>query len=244
MSNIFGGIETLYIDLDDTLWDFSANAKVALHYIYDKYNIVEYCEDYKRFSSIYIAKNHELWEQYHHNQIDRAYLLSERFRFTFSQVGLEDDNLQSMAQSANDDYLSYIGDLTTLVDGAVDLLQSLQQHYKVNMLSNGFHGIQFRKLRGSNLEQYFNRVILSDDINVTKPQREIFDYALGVCNAQAATSIMIGDNYDADILGAHNAGWRTIHFNRSGEDIPNSVADLTVSNLSEISQLLIKLTVE
>lgn len=238
MSNIFDGVETLYIDLDDTIWDFSANAKIALHYIYDKYNIAEYCADYKQFSATYIAKNQELWEQYHHGNITREYLMSERFRFTFSEIGVEARDMQALAQSADHDYLSCIGDLTTLVDGAIELLQTLQQHYKINMLSNGFHAIQLRKLRGSNLEQYFDRIILSDDINVTKPQREIFEHALRVCDAKATTSIMIGDNYDADILGAHYAGWRTIHFNRSGVAIPNSVADLTVNQLSEISQLL------
>ncbi len=238
MANIFDGIETLYIDLDDTIWDFSANAKIALRYIYDKYNVKQFCDEYERFAQIYVDKNQELWELYHHGEISRKYLLSERFRFTFERLGVEGDDLLPLAVAANDDYLSYIGNLTTLVDGAIELLEVLQQHYKVNMLSNGFQGIQYRKLRGSGLECYFHKVILSDAIDVTKPQREIFDYALTVCDAQAETSIMIGDNYDADICGARNAGWRTIHFNRTGKEIENSVADLTVTTLAEIAKLL------
>ena len=47
--------------------------------------------------------------------------------------------------------------------------------------------------------------------------RGIFTYALDSCGAFAESSVMIGDNYDADICGAKNVGWRTIFYNKNGE---------------------------
>ena len=49
---------------------------------------------------------------------------------------------------------------------------------------------------------------------------------------------MIGDNYDADILGANRMGWRTIFFNRKGVQVEENVATATVSSLNEIIDLL------
>ena len=48
---------------------------------------------------------------------------------------------------------------------------------------------------------------------------------------------MIGDNADADIAGAHNAGWHTIYFNLRGtENCP--VADAEVNNLTDVMRIL------
>ena len=49
---------------------------------------------------------------------------------------------------------------------------------------------------------------------------------------------MIGDNYDADVCGAHNAGWRTIYFNRKSTDFATPAADATVDRLIDIVGLL------
>ena len=77
-------------------------------------------------------------------------------------------------------------------------------------------------------------MVLSDDIGVTKPDRRLFDYALQVVGGEASTTVMIGDNYDADILGAHDAGWRTVFLDRKNLNPEPNVADLTVSRLTDI----------
>ena len=47
-----------------------------------------------------------------------------------------------------------------------------------------------------------------------------------------------GCTCDADILGAHRMGWRTIFFNRKGVQVEENVATATVSSLNEIIDLL------
>ena len=39
----FGKIRTVFIDLDDTIWDFSANSKVAMRIVYEKYGLQDQC---------------------------------------------------------------------------------------------------------------------------------------------------------------------------------------------------------
>ena len=154
------------------------------------------------------------------------------------QIGVPGD-IEALAKDIDDEYLFFLSSMGTLIPGAKDLLDYLVKKYDVNILSNGFKEVQMRKLRSSGIENYIHHLVLSDDCGITKPLRGIFDYALERTGATAETTVMIGDNYDADVQGAKNAGWRTVLFNIKGFD-RNSVpdADIVVEKLEEIKNIL------
>lgn len=232
-------IKTVFVDLDDTLWWFTENSKIALRHVYDTFGLDKYCPEYECFRDIYAAKNAELWELYHYGKIEKDYLVTERFRYTLEQIGMKDNDLHSKAEAIDDEYLFFLSSLSTLVPGARDLLEYLTARYNVNILSNGFQEVQMRKLRSSGIERFIRHLVLSDDCGITKPLRGIFDYALTRVDSTAEETVMIGDNYDADIHGAKNAGWHTILFNIKGFDT-NAVpeADVVVNSLDEIKRIL------
>lgn len=233
-NKVFSGITTVFIDLDDTLWWFTENSKIAFRYTYDKYGISQIEPSYERFHDIYLEENNRLWELYHHGKIEKDFLVTERFRLTLDTVGYA-DNCVSLAAMMNDTYLDYLATLPLAVPGAERLCQRLvSQGYQVNVLSNGFKGIQQRKLDSAGLSQYITHVVLSDDCGYTKPMRGIFDYALQVCGASANECMMIGDNPEADIQGAHDAGWRTIYFNLKNKPVIPGTADAEVNSLDDI----------
>lgn len=233
----FADVRTVFVDLDDTIWDFTANSKVAMRKVYDAYGLQAQCP-YERFIACYLQRNAELWTLYHHGRISKDFLVTERFRTVFEECGIRFEN-PGLPAMFNHDYLEIIVLCDKVVDGAYDLLAHLRERGPVYVLSNGFENLQARKLKSGKLDRYIDRLILSDDIGVTKPDRRIFDYALQQVGGVAVTTVMIGDNYDADILGASQAGWRTIYFNRTGLDAPvGNVADLTVTALCEIKDWL------
>ena len=92
----------------------------------------------------------------------------------------------------------------------------------------------------SQIENYFDVVVLSDDVGVNKPNRRIFDFALEKAGATAIESVIIGDNPDADIVGAVIAGWRAIFFNPNDDckasTLPKEVEIIT--ELREIEHIL------
>jgi putative hydrolase of the HAD superfamily len=91
----------------------------------------------------------------------------------------------------------------------------------------------------SDIVEYFDAVVLSDDIGVNKPDKRIFDHALKKSNALADRTFIIGDNPDTDIAGAVNAGWRAIYFNRNGEGVSISMDNaIEIFKLSEIQHIL------
>lgn len=225
----FDDIRTIFVDLDDTIWDFTANSKVALKAVYERYQLDNQCS-YDVFIKEYLLINEKLWSLYHHGKIEKDFLKRERFRASFERCGI----ICEYPERFDYDYLETIVTLKKVVAGAPKLLQHLKKRGSVNVLSNGFANLQFRKLQSAGLDRYIDLMVLSDDIGVTKPDKQLFDYALEKAKANAETTLMIGDNYDADILGAYNAGWKTIFFNRRGESIGNNVADLVVQSLEEI----------
>lgn len=231
------GIVTVFVDIDDTLWWFTENSKLALRHTFDAFDISSVCT-YERFKEVYLKKNLELWNLYHHGLIDKDFLVNERFRFTLKECGYKGD-VEKMCHLLDEEYLRFLALQPITIPGARQLLEYLvAKGYDVNTLSNGFQGTQQQKLISGGLSDLIHRNVLSDDCGITKPQRGIFDYALEQCGAEAATSVMIGDNPDADIKGAHDAGWRTIYFNIRGLDPIEDTADAVVTSLDEIQQIL------
>ena len=231
------GIVTVFVDIDDTLWWFTENSKLALRHTFDAFDISSVCT-YERFKEVYLKKNLELWNLYHHGLIDKDFLVNERFRFTLKECGYKGD-VEKMCHLLDEEYLRFLALQPTTIPGARQLLEYLvAKGYDVNTLSNGFQGTQQQKLISGGLSDLIHRNVLSDDCGITKPQRGIFDYALEQCGAEAATTVMIGDNPDADIKGAHDAGWRTIYFNIRCLDPIEGTADAVVTSLDEIQQIL------
>lgn len=229
-------IKTVFVDVDDTLWWFTENSKLALRHVYDVFGLSEWQPQYDIFRDIYLEKNHELWQLYHYGKIEKDYLITERFRYTLWKIGIE-DGAEDMAKRVDDEYLTFLGKQKLLVPGARELLEYLNGRYEVHVLSNGFKGVQEQKLESGGILHLIGKVIISDNCGYTKPMRGIFDYALKECGCEAKSSVMIGDNADADICGAHNAGWNTIYFNIHHTE-RCSVADVEVQSLDEVKSYL------
>ena len=109
------------------------------------------------------------------------------------------------------------------------------------MCSNGFHEVQYKKLRACGLYDYFDTIVLSEDAGVNKPSPAFFDYAFKQTGAKPETTLMIGDNMLTDIQGAMAVGIDALLFNRWGYDIKSGDPEaptFVVSELLDIKQIL------
>ena len=230
--------KNIFIDLDDTIWDFAANSHVALHIMYRDLDIARIYPDYDSFSREYYSKNSELWALYHHGKIDKDFLIIERYAHLLRTIGYEDPD-NCLASRMNEYYLDTLARQTQLVPYAIELLEYLRNKgYKMYILSNGFIEVQQLKLQSAGIAQYFSRIVLSDEIGITKPDRHLFDYALQVTDSLPEETLMIGDNYDADILGAMNAGWGQIYFDRNNRGTTAQEPQYTIHTLQEVEAIL------
>ena len=234
----FEGLKWVFIDLDDTLWDFANNSSVALNILYKTECLLQSLyKDYSEYDEKYHIKNAELWNLYHHGEISQDFLKMERFRWLLANKSAVCD-IDLEGKRLNDKYLSLLAEQTQIVDGAEELLQYLSKKYLIGILSNGFLNVQYRKLYGTALHKYVQRMVVSDEIGVQKPDKQIFDYALQEVGADVAEVVLVGDNPDADIKGAVQAGWRTIYFDRKDKGITEVMPNAIVRDLREIKGLL------
>ena len=123
-------IKTVFLDIDDTVWWFTENSKVSLRHVYDHFGLSAYEPSYEVFRDIYLTKNHQLWQLYHHGKIEKDYLITERFRFTLSELGVS-ARLETLAKEIDDEYLRFLAEQRILVPGARELLEYLNARYEV-----------------------------------------------------------------------------------------------------------------
>ena len=227
----------LFIDFDDTLYDTHGNAVISLQETFEAFHLEQWFPDPQVFYDAYWKANIDLWTRYSCGEITRDYLIVERFRRPLSEgQGLEVTEVFCLEMS--DKFLDYCANKPGVVDGAHKLMQYLRsKDYRMHMCSNGFHEVQYRKLAACGLRDYFDTIILSEDAGVNKPSPLYFDYAFKVTGASRGTTLMIGDNLQTDILGAHNVGIDTIFFNRWNNE-PSDVPTYTVMGLCEIMNIL------
>ena len=236
----FDGIEWVWVDLDDTVWDFSANSWDSLGELYYQEGLDAYFASVDDWREKYLECNHSLWPLYNVGKITKEYLQLERFRRVLEEAGFPQEQLLAKSKALDPLYLSILGTKTRLVDGAREMLQYLKDKgYRIGMISNGFYEVQYCKMRSSQVEHFFEVVVLSDDIGVNKPDRRIFDHALKKAGAKAESSIIIGDNPDTDIYGAISAGWKAIYFNPMKKEKPSAIKDVfDVTHLDEVKKFL------
>ena len=228
----------LFLDFDDTLYDTHGNAVIALHELFETLQLGQYFADPEVFYDEYWKANIDLWTRYSKEEITRDYLIVERFRRPLS-FGKGLDPTEEYCLKASDLFLDYWSSKPGLVEGAHELVDYLKNKgYRMHICSNGFHEVQYKKLRACGLFDYFDTIILSEDAGANKPSKQFFDYALQKSGAVKAKTLMIGDNFNTDILGAKQAGFDTAYFNRFPDYPAPEPATFEVTNLSQLMDIL------
>lgn len=225
----------LFFDLDHTLWDFESNAKSTLNDIYASNDLQSKgVDDFEEFFAKYSYHNHRLWDRYTKGFIKQDELRWKRMWLTLLDYKIANEEL---SRKLSVEFLGILPTKTILFPYAIEILEYLlAKNYSLHLITNGFESIQHNKIRNTNLQPYFLKVITSEASNSLKPNKEIFDYALKLAKASIDESIMIGDNMDADILGAKNAGWDTVYVNHLDNE-KFGEASYTVFNLRELESI-------
>jgi putative hydrolase of the HAD superfamily len=225
----------LFFDLDHTIWDFELNSKETLWDLHLKYELeAKGINNFDEFYSIYSVHNHKLWDRY-----SKGFIKQEELRWKRIYLSLLDYKIadEALSKEMSVDYLTILPDKKNLFPYTIEILEYLKnKDYTMHLITNGFESVQFKKIKNSNLADYFTEVITSEASNSLKPNKEIFEYALKASNAKLETSIMIGDNESADIQGAINAGMDSIFVNHL-QIQPTVPATHTITHLKELENI-------
>ncbi|MCD8304253.1 MAG: YjjG family noncanonical pyrimidine nucleotidase [Prevotellaceae bacterium] len=229
----------IFIDLDDTIYDTRGNADMALRQLYDHFQLGRYFTSFEAFHEPYWLTNIMLWADYAQGRITRDYLIMERFRRPLSEgKGLEVTPELCLSVSAF--FLDACSNLSDVVEDAHEVLAYLKEKgYRLHLCTNGFHEVQYKKMKASGLDVYFDKVILSEDAGANKPSADFFEYALRETGADRETTLMIGDNFITDIEGAKGVGIDVMFFNRRPSEFSApSPVNYEIHALREIRNIL------
>lgn len=221
--------KVLLFDLDNTLFDFEHSEKVALLSTAKHFGLSEV---YDMFERIYHEVNKPLWHALEQGTVDSDYIKTHRFTGVVEMMGVKSDPVEMSRY-----YMSILSETVKLVPYAEEVLRTLKQDYCIVALTNGLKLVQEGRIKRSGLLVHFNRVIISEDVGVSKPDSKIFDLALeAIGHTDKSTVLMIGDSLKADVAGAHNAGIDAIWVNLKGQAGPENVK--YVGEVKKLEQLL------
>lgn len=214
----------IFFDMDDTLFDFATSQQEAFHNVFEKHNLLNNLEQYRKSYQII---SQSLWRDLENGKMSLEELGSERFKRLFLEHGIEND-----AAIFNQDYLRFLGQQTHLTQGTEKVIRDLS-HKRLAIITNGFTAVQISRMNNSPLKDIFEELIISESTGFQKPQTEIFDYAFQKLQITDKSNVLIvGDSLTSDIQGGMNYEIDTCWFN------PNHmINNTTVKPTYEINNL-------
>lgn len=223
----------LYLfDLDDTLLDFRASERASFARMLEELGV---SHDVAPLYAFYQRENAQLWKDFEQGRTTKEHLKVERFRRLFDEHQLAID-----PEHASTQYLAMLPETVVLIDHAVEICEWLSARGEIGILTNGIHAVQTARLKNSAIAPFISFVSVSDACGFAKPDVRFFEHSSTLAKRfDKASSILIGDRLEADILGARNFGIDSCWYNPEGLPHPKELAPTyEISHLSDLRRIL------
>jgi putative hydrolase of the HAD superfamily len=224
--------KVIMFDADDTLFDFKKCESDAFKNTMLEFNI-EY--DEKHHLQEYSAINSAMWKEFEDGLVTQEKLKVERFKRLSEKINTVFNEVE-FARS----YSRHLSNTSFLYDDSMGLVKDLYKNYRLTLITNGLKDVQDNRLRKSVIGKYFEDIVISEEVQVAKPDPKIFELALNnIKHTDKSSVLMVGDSLNSDIQGGINFGIDTCWFN------PNRIVNRTrfkptyeISNLMELKSVL------
>lgn len=223
--------KTLLFDLDDTLLDFRAAENAALESLFNGQGVSLTGETITRYQLL----NKNLWQLFEEGKLTKEEVIHTRFETLFAECGKEVDGRQM-----DDEYREYLEQGYQFIDGAEELISSLQGKFGLYIVTNGIARTQLKRLHGSGLYSRLDGVFISERLKAQKPMKAFFEAVFAaIPSFDRHQTLIIGDSFNADIRGGQAAGLDTCWFNPHNLPRPGDIRPTyEIRELQELLQLL------
>ncbi|MFC0309574.1 pyrimidine 5'-nucleotidase [Gallibacterium trehalosifermentans] len=218
----------ILFDADETLFSFDSFA--GLKQLFANYHVDFTQEDFVQYQQI----NKPLWVAYQDGKIDAKTLQESRFSAWGKKLSVKPAEL-------NHGFLLSMAEVCRPLDGVVELLQQLKDKAKLAIITNGFTAMQQLRLQKTGLKDYFEFVVVSEEIGVSKPNPHFFQHALALARPQSYEQVLVvGDTLESDILGGNNVGLDTCWLDHGRENLTEIKPTYQISQIAELVNVVNK----
>ncbi|MGF1718794.1 pyrimidine 5'-nucleotidase [Vibrio kyushuensis] len=218
----------ILFDADETLFHFDAFKGMQL--MFSRKGVDFTKQDY----AVYQQVNKPLWVDYQNGDITAHQLKHTRFESWA-------EKLNTTTAELNSAFLEAMADICTLLPGAKELMEALSGKAKMGIITNGFTELQAIRLERTGMTDYFEHVVISEEVGMAKPDLGIFSHALErMGNPCKSKVLMVGDNLHSDIVGGINFGIETCWLNAADSLASSDVKPhYTVNSLHQLKSILL-----
>jgi putative hydrolase of the HAD superfamily len=232
-------IDLALFDLDDTLHDDTAAYQSAAEEVAREV-AAEHGIDALELKAAYIAQAEGFWSRLDADSLKEklAVTRARLWRSALEDVGLDD---VAVAHRSAENYNAYRKKYFTLYPGAAELLRDLKARgMKLGMITNGLSETHREKIALLRIGELFDAIFIADEIGMIKPDPLLFAHACTTLGSSPSHSAMVGDRYERDIRGAHDAGLFTVWVNVRDEALPAGAPppDATCAAIADVARVL------
>lgn len=197
---------SLFLDIDNTILDFYKAEAEAVRKVMIKHGLPHSDKDVKIYSDI----NQTYWERFEKGEIPKSDIFEGRFKTLLEYYGIKGDSA-----AISEDYKFNLSEGYFKMDGAMEILEYLKtKGYKLYATTNGLSSTQFKRIKNSGIEPYFDAIFVSEEAGHQKPEKEYFDYVIDhIEEKDREKMLVVGDSPSSDVLGAINSGIDACWFN-------------------------------
>ena len=233
-------IEMVWFDLDDTLYDHFYSVARAMERIRAEYPAFARHEA-RELAVLYNQALNEVYLEYLRGNIDFAEMRRRKLHRFFRAAGVLEPGAPDNAEFHRVYDEAYCVERRA-TPGSIEAVRQVQERgMGVAVLTNGTQRVQEEKLRIIGFASLLPCLLTSDKAGATKPESEIFQWALRQTKRAAHRVLMIGDNLQNDVEGALRAGIRAAHYSPSSTKrtvaTPAGMAPV-ISDWAQVSDLL------
>ena len=218
----------MLLDLDFTLFDSSASESAAFDHTFRQVGISEPDQHIATFQRINIA----LWAK-----VEQGETTPDRVRTLRFEQLIQESKLDADPTVMADAFVEGLASNGDLYPGAREVIEQLSRCASLALITNGFSEVQRTRVSRLGIDQYFDAVVISNEIGVAKPHTGIFDYAFEqLATPEKTSTLMVGDSLSSDIQGGINYDIPTCWYNPNGKS--SGQVDKITHEISRLDELL------
>jgi YjjG family noncanonical pyrimidine nucleotidase len=211
--------KAIIFDLDNTLLNYDQSEIDSMRRTCNAHQLfVDDDVQWSTFWQTFLEHNFRYWMDFvNGGQVKTIEdVLTNSFRDTLNR----DDKLH---RQLSDTYWNHFCNTCYFEEGANHVLSNVKEKYHLGIITNGISVSQRKRLKIGKIENLFQSIVISDEVGVRKPQKEIFEIALNELKVSNQEVLFIGDSLNDDYHGSMNSGIDFCYYNRKKTEIPNDI---------------------